>query len=178
MSRSTVSEREVIVQSAGAALAGSPTLPDPAAGLVLLAHGSGSSRFSRRNRFVARVLVEGWLATLLFDLLTTAEERIDDLDRSLRFDIPLLSRRLIGAIEWACSAAALPRLGSPTLFVVGGWDDEVLQLNRQAAARLIAPHALQVVPGASHLFEEPATPEQAAHLARTWFLLHLRGGRT
>ena len=178
VSRSTVSEREVIVQSAGVELAGSLTLPDPSAGLVLFAHGSGSSRFSRRNRYVARVLVEGGLATLLFDLLTTAEERIDDLDRSLRFDIPLLSRRLIGAIDWACSAAALPRVGSPTLFIVGGWDDEVLQLNRQAAARLTAPHALQVVPGASHLFEEPGTLEQAAHLARTWFLRHLSGGRT
>lgn len=221
--RSPVSEGEVTVQSAGVELAGSLTLPDPSAGLVLFAHGSGSSRFSRRNRYVARVLVEGGLATLLFDLLTAAEERIDDLDRSLRFDIPLLGRRLIGAIDWAGSqpdlsglpiglfgastgaaaalvaaaarpdrvaavvsrggrpdlaAEALPRVRSPTLLIVGGWDDEVLQLNRQAAAHLTAPHALQVVPGASHLFEEPGTLEQAAHLARAWFLRHLTGART
>ncbi len=222
VSRSTVSEREVIVRSAGVELAGSLTLPDPSSGLVLFAHGSGSSRFSRRNRYVARVLVEGGLATLLFDLLTSAEERIDDQDRSLRFDISLLSRRLIGAIDWSCeqpelgglpiglfgastgaaaaitaaaarpdpvaavvsrggrpdlAAEALPRVGSPTLFIVGGWDLEVLQLNEHAAAQLTAPHALQVVPGASHLFEEPGTLEQAAHLARTWFLRHLTEAR-
>ncbi len=96
-----VSRREVGVASAGAELEGVLTLPAPAVGLVLFAHGSGSSRFSRRNRYVAEVLVEAGLATLLFDLLTAAEERIDALDRSLRFDIPLLSRRLIGAIDWA-----------------------------------------------------------------------------
>ncbi len=218
MSHSAVAEREVVVESAGAALDGSLTLPDPAAGLVLFAHGSGSSRFSRRNRFVASVLVEAGLATLLFDLLTCAEGRIDELDRSLRFDIPLLSRRLIGAIDWvgrqpelsslpiglfgastgaaaaiAAAAArpdpvaavvsrggrpdlapeALPLVVSPTLFLVGGHDLEVLQLNRRAAARLGAPHSLQVVPGASHLFEEPGTLMQAAHLARDWFLRHL-----
>ncbi|WP_225867587.1 dienelactone hydrolase family protein [Cyanobium sp. NIES-981] len=222
VSRSSVIEREVIVQSAGVVLAGSLTLPDPAAALVLFAHGSGSSRFSRRNRAVARVLMEGGLATLLFDLLTTAEGRRDALDRSLRFDIPLLGRRLIGAIDWAgcqaelgglpiglfgastgaaaaltaaaarpdrvgavvsrggradLAAEALARVGSPTLLIVGGADLEVLQLNRWAAARLTAPHALQVVPGASHLFEEPGTLEQVAQLARTWFLQHLAGAR-
>lgn len=218
MSRSTAAEQKVIVQSAGAELAGLLTLPDPAAGLVLFAHGSGSSRFSRRNRYVASVLVEAGLATLLFDLLTAAEERIDELDRSLRFDIPLLSRRLIGTIDWvgsqpelnglpiglfgastgaaaaiAAAAArpdpvgavvsrggrpdlapeALPQVASPTLFMVGARDLEVLQLNRQAAAQLLAPHTLQLVPGASHLFEEPGTLEQAARLARDWFLQHL-----
>lgn len=222
MNHSTAAEREVIVRSAGAELAGLLTLPDPAAGLVVFAHGSGSSRFSRRNRYVASVLVEAALATLLFDLLTAAEERIDELDRSLRFDIPLLSRRLIGAIDWvgrqpelnglpiglfgastgaaaaiAAAAArpdpvgavvsrggrpdlapeALPLVGSPTLFLVGAQDVEVLQLNRQAAAQLIAPHALQLVPGATHLFEEPGTLEQAAHLARDWFLQHLSVAR-
>ena len=222
VSSSTATERKVIVQSAGVELAGSLTLPVPAAGLVLFSHGSGSSRFSRRNRFVATVLVEAGLATLLFDLLTAAEERIDELDRSLRFDISLLSRRLIGAIDWAGSqpelgglpiglfgastgaaaatvaAAARPDpvgavvsrggrpdlapealslVASPTLFIVGARDFEVLQLNRQAAAQLIAPHVLQVVPGATHLFEEPGTLEQAAHLARDWFLQHLAGAR-
>jgi len=218
VSRSTAAEGEVIVQSAGVELAGLLTLPDPAAALVLFAHGSGSSRFSRRNRYVASVLVEAGLATLLFDLLTAAEERIDELDRSLRFDIPLLSRRLIGAIDWALSQPelgglpiglfgastgaaaalaaaaarpdpvgavvsrggrpdlapeALPQVACPTLFIVGAQDFEVLQLNRQAAAQLFAPQALEVVPGATHLFEEPGTLEQAAHLARDWFLQHL-----
>jgi len=97
VSRTTTTQREVGVASTGVALDGLLTLPDPAAGLVLFAHGSGSSRFSRRNRYVASVLVEAGLGTLLFDLLTAAEERIDRLDRSLRFDIALLGRRLIGA---------------------------------------------------------------------------------
>ncbi len=222
MSHTTVAEREVIVLSAGRELEGLLTLPNPVAGLVLFAHGSGSSRFSHRNRYVGSVLVEAGLATLLFDLLTAAEERVDELDRSLRFDIPLLSRRLIGAIDWVgrqpelsslpiglfgastgaaaaiVAAAARPNpvgavvsrggrpdlapgalslVASPTLFIVGAQDVEVLQLNRQAVAQLIAPHALHVVPGATHLFEEPGTLEQAAHLARDWFLQHLAVAR-
>ena len=215
-----VSRREVGVASAGAELEGVLTLPAPAVGLVLFAHGSGSSRFSRRNRYVAEVLVEAGLATLLFDLLTAAEERIDALDRSLRFDIPLLSRRLIGAIDWAgrqreldglpiglfgastgaaaalAAAAArpervaavvsrggrpdlapeaLPKVVSPTLLIVGGQDRDVLRLNRQAAGQLRVTHAVEVVPGATHLFEEPGALEQAARLARDWFLEHLAG---
>ena len=215
-----VSEREVSVASTGTELAGMLTLPDPAVGLVLFAHGSGSSRFSRRNRYVADVLVDAGLATLLFDLLTAAEERIDALDRSLRFDIPLLSRRLIGAIDWAgrqpelaglriglfgastgaaaalAAAAArpdvvgavvsrggrpdlapeaLPLVSSPTLLIIGGRDPEVLRLNRQAATQLHVAHALEVVPGATHLFEEPGALEQAAQLARDWFLRQLAG---
>jgi len=218
VSRCIAAEREVIVQSAGVELPGSLSLPDPAAALVVFAHGSGSSRFSRRNRYVASVLVEAGLASLLFDLLTAAEERIDALDRSLRFDIPLLSQRLVGAIDWvgsqpelgglpiglfgastgaaaalAAAAArpdvvgavvsrggrpdlapkALPQVACPTLFLVGARDGEVLQLNRQAAAQLVAPRALKVVPGATHLFEEPGALEQAACLAREWFLQHL-----
>ncbi|WP_094584116.1 dienelactone hydrolase family protein [Synechococcus sp. BO 8801] len=214
---------EVGVASHGLALDGVLTLPEPAAGLVLFAHGSGSSRLSRRNRYVASVLVDAGLATLLLDLLTAAEERIDELDRSLRFDIPLLGRRLIGAIDWvgcqpdlsdlpiglfgastgaaaALVAAAarpesvaavvsrggrpdlapadLPLVACPTCLIVGGLDFEVLQLNRQAAMLLTAPHALQVVPGATHLFEESGALEQAAHLARDWFLRHLAGART
>ncbi len=216
-------QREVKVASNGAALEGVLSLPVPAAGLVLFAHGSGSSRLSRRNRFVADVLVDAGLATLLFDLLTAAEERIDELDRSLRFDIALLGRRLIGAIDWvgrqpdlgdlpiglfgastgaaaALVAAAarpesvaavvsrggrpdlapadLPLVACPTCLIVGGLDFEVLQLNRHAAMRLTAPHALLVVPGATHLFEESGALEQAAHLARDWFLGHLAGTRT
>ncbi|KEF41657.1 MAG: hypothetical protein ER33_10310 [Cyanobium sp. CACIAM 14] len=213
-------EHEVSVASAGAELAGLLTLPQPAQGLVLFAHGSGSSRFSHRNRSVAAVLVQAGLATLLFDLLTAAEERIDAVDRSLRFDIPLLSRRLVGAIDWAgrheelatlpiglfgastgaaaalAAAAARPEpvaavvsrggrpdlahlalseVRCPTLLLVGGQDFEVLALNRQAAQQLHAPHALRVVPGASHLFEEPGALEQVAHEARDWFLRHLAG---
>jgi dienelactone hydrolase len=222
VSPTTIRERDVIVTSAGVQLAGNLILPAPATGLVLFAHGSGSSRFSRRNRFVAGELVEAGLATLLFDLLTAAEERIDARDRSLRFDIPLLSRRLIGAIDWAghqpelsrlsiglfgastgaaaaltaaaarpepvgavvsrggrpdLAAGALPQVLSPTLLIVGGQDFEVLQLNRQAALQLTAAHALQVVPGATHLFEESGALEQVAHLARDWFLRHLAGDR-
>ena len=222
MRRSIPSEVDVSVTAAGSDLAGSLTLPDPAAGLVLFAHGSGSSRFSRRNRFVAGVLREAGLATLLFDLLTSDEERIDALDRSLRFDIPLLGRRLIGAIDWAgrqgplsglpiglfgastgaaaaleaavarpdpvgavvsrggrpdLASGALPLVGCPTLFIVGGQDVEVLRLNRQAATLLRGTHALQVVPGATHLFEEAGALDQVAHLARDWFLRHLAGDR-
>jgi dienelactone hydrolase len=213
-----VSQREVSVTSTGTELAGILSQPDPAMGLVLFAHGSGSSRFSRRNRYVAEVLVEAGLATLLFDLLTAAEERIDAFDRSLRFDIPLLSRRLIGAIDWAgrqrelsglpiglfgastgaaaalAAAAARPdpvaavvsrggrpdlapealsQVSSPTLLIVGGRDGEVLRLNRQAAAQLRVAHALEVVPGATHLFEEPGALEQVARMARDWFLQQL-----
>ncbi len=222
MRRSIPSEVDVSVTAAGSDLAGSLALPDPAAGLVLFAHGSGSSRFSRRNRFVAGVLREAGLATLLFDLLTSDEERIDALDRSLRFDIPLLGRRLIGAIDWAgrqgplsglpiglfgastgaaaaleaavarpdpvgavvsrggrpdLASGALPLVGCPTLFIVGGQDVEVLRLNRQAATLLRGTHALQVVPGATHLFEEAGALDQVAHLARDWFLRHLAGDR-
>jgi dienelactone hydrolase len=209
---------EIFIPTEAGNLPGFLDLPRGCTGLVLFAHGSGSSRFSRRNRAVASVLVQAGLATLLFDLLTAAEGRRDDRDRSLRFDIPLLSRRLIGAIDWASSQAdlgglpiglfgastgaaaavmaaaarparvgavvsrggrpdlaaeALARVASPTLFIVGGADVEVLQLNRRAAARLTAAHELQVVPGASHLFEEPGTLEQVARLARNWFLQHL-----
>jgi len=222
VSRSAVTELEVNVRSAGVELAGMLTLQDPPAGLVLFFHGSGSSRFSRRNRSVASVLVAAGLGTMLPDLLTAAEERIDALDRSLRFDIPLLRRRLIGAIDWAGSqtelislpiglfgtstgaaaaiaaaaarpdpvaavvshggrpdlaAEALPLVRCPTLFLVGAQDVEALQLNRQATARLMAPHALQVVPGATHLSEEPGTLKQAAQLSRDWFLMHLSGAR-
>ena len=222
MGGTTTMQREVGVASGGAELAGILTLPVPVVGLVLFAHGSGSSRLSHRNHDVARVLVEAGLGTLLFDLLTAAEERIDRLDRSLRFDIALLGRRLIGAIDWVghqpelsglplglfgastraaaalvaaaerpypvaavvsrggrpyLAPAALPLVACPTCFIVGGQDFEVLRCNREAAARLSVPHALHVVPGAAHLFEEPGALEQVARLARDWFLQHLAGAR-
>ncbi|MEX1316195.1 MAG: alpha/beta family hydrolase [Synechococcaceae cyanobacterium] len=207
-----------MLSAAGVELAGDLCAPVAPRGLVLFAHGSGSSRFSSRNRFVAQVLQQGGLATLLFDLLTAEEERRDRQDAALRFDIPLLSRRLVGAIDWAVrhpqlrglplglfgastgaaaaldaaaerpdavravvsrggrpdlAMAALPRVPCPTLLIVGSRDTAVLELNRQAAQRLVAPHALELVPGASHLFEEPGTLAEAAHLACGWFLRHL-----
>ncbi|WP_055551545.1 dienelactone hydrolase family protein [Streptomyces sp. NBRC 110028] len=198
-----------------ALLVGDLVLPDNPSGVVAFAHGSGSSRHSPRNRAVARVLQEAGLATLLFDLLTEAEERVDAITAEHRFDIPLLGRRLAAAVEWlghhpgtaglpvglfgastgaaaALTAAAerpervravvsrggrpdlaggvLNRVNQPVLLIVGGDDHEVLRLNEQAAAMLAAPHEVHVVPGATHLFEEPGALEQAAGAARDWFL--------
>ncbi|EXU67457.1 DeoR faimly transcriptional regulator [Streptomyces sp. PRh5] len=198
-----------------AMLVGDLALPEQPIGVVAFAHGSGSSRHSPRNRAVARVLQDADLATLLFDLLTEAEERVDAITAELRFDIPLLGRRLGAAMNWldehpatsglpvglfgastgaaaALTAAAerpervaavvsrggrpdlaggaLNRVRAPVLLIVGGDDHEVLRLNQQAAAMLAAPHEIHVVPGASHLFEEPGTLEQAAEAARDWFV--------
>jgi len=195
-------------------LAGYLTVPDNTAGIVIFAHGSGSSRHSPRNRYVARVLNEAGLGTLLFDLLTAEEE----LDRANVFDIGLLARRLTKVTRWlraqpraagaavgyfgasTGAAAALwaaaepgagiaavvsrggrpdlarPRLGAvtaPTLLIVGGNDDVVLDLNRRAQAGLRCENQLAVVPGATHLFEEPGTLDAAAALARDWFVSHL-----
>jgi pimeloyl-ACP methyl ester carboxylesterase len=195
-------------------LAGNLVVPQEPRGLVLFVHGSGSSRFSLRNRFVAQKLQEVGLATLLFDLLSEAEERIDRRDASYRFDIPLLARRTVtvidaldreavlgalplglfgastGAAAALIAAAERPRRVSavvsrggrpdlaapslqavrcPTLLIVGGHDPEVLRLNREAAARLRTRQELTIVPGATHLFEEPGTLEQVAELAGTWF---------
>jgi len=211
---------EVRIPAAGEVLAGTLVPPRPGKGIVLFAHGSGSSRHSPRNRFVAQVLQEAGLGTLLFDLLTAAE----DGDRSLVFDIGFLAGRLLGATAWLRSAesgvdaatpvgyfgastgaaAALvaaaapasetgvevgavvsrgwrPDLGgdalaavrAPTLLIVGGWDTQVLALNRAARARLVCESRLDVVPGATHLFEEPGTLASAAALARDWFAAHL-----
>jgi putative phosphoribosyl transferase len=189
-------------------------LPEPVAGIVVFAHGSGSSRHSPRNRFVADVLYEAGLGTLLLDLLTPDEE----LQRSNVFDIDLLARRLVGATRWltarddaadaeigyfgastgagaALAAAAdpavlvsavvsrggrpelagvhLPDVTAPTLLIVGGDDVVVLDLNRRALASLRCEKELAVVPGATHLFEEPGTLAQVASLARDWFVRHL-----
>jgi putative phosphoribosyl transferase len=191
-------------------LSGHLTVPVGAAGIVVFAHGSGSSRHSPRNRFVAQALVDGGLGTLLFDLLTVAEER----DRSNVFDVGLLAERLAGVTDWlvadprvgdlpigyfgastgaaAALAAAAQRGGTvaavvsrggrpdlagrhlaavdaPTLLIVGGADDVVLQLNRAAARELRCEHEVVVVPGATHLFEEPGTLDVVADLARRWF---------
>ena len=213
-----IDSRDVAIHSSDAILPGILSIPPQPSGLVLFAHGSGSSRFSKRNQLVADVLLKSGIATLLFDLLTPEEEKIDAADESLRFDISLLTHRLTGAIDWlgevrrhrgvelglygastgaaaALNAAAsrpdqvravvcrggrpdlapgaLHRVSSPTLMIVGGKDFPVLRLNRQAAARMTAPHSLLVVPGANHLFEEPGTLRQAADLATEWFQRYL-----
>lgn len=209
---------ETIVYAGKVALQGTLAIPAGARGLVLFAHGSGSSRLSPRNRFVADFLNEGGLATLLFDLLTADESEIDDRTGALRFDIDLLGRRLVdtldglsarqevrdlpvglfGASTGAAAALiaaaarpervmavvsrggrpdladpALPRVRAPTLLIVGGWDGPVIGMNRQAAAKLSCGHRLEIVPGATHLFEEPGKLEAVARLAREWFQQHL-----
>jgi putative phosphoribosyl transferase len=196
------------------------TVPEHAKGLVIFAHGSGSSRFSQRNRFVAEFLNEAELATLLFDLLTPAEEDIDLRTREFRFDIDLLTERLIGVIDWAgrnattagfpiglfgASTGAAAALGAaaeradkvaavvsrggrpdlaarhlaqvkaPALLIVGGEDTVVIDLNQQAAGQLTVEHRLEIVPGATHLFEEAGKLEQVAQLTRDWFLHYLAG---
>ena len=195
-------------------LPGQLSLPESVHGLVLFAHGSGSSRLSPRNRFVASVLQESWLGTLLFDLLTEQEAA----DRVNVFDIGLLAERLEAAIRFVAmraQTAALPlglfgastgaaaalvaaahehrvqaivsrggrpdmangalgRVTVPTLLIVGGHDEEVLALNQLALERLSSEKQLVVVPGATHLFEEPGTLEEAARLAAEWFARHLR----
>jgi len=204
--------REVSITTPDATLAGELRLPEGAPGIVLFAHGSGSSRLSPRNRHVAGQIVAAGLGTLLFDLLTVDEERRDRLDASLRFDIGLLARRLATATRWLVgqpwarslavgyfgastgaaaalvasldcevaaivsrggrpdlAGAALPRVRSPTLLIVGSHDPVVLDLNRQAMAQLTCEARLEIVPGATHLFEEPGTLDQAAALAAAWF---------
>jgi dienelactone hydrolase len=209
---------DVTVNAGGVALEGSIALPEKAAGIVVFVHGSGSSRLSPRNRLVAQFLNQGRLGTLLFDLLTAQEAEIDERTGELRFDIDLLGRRLIGALDWlaarpearglpvglfgastgaaaALVAAAerpdqvaavvsrggrpdlameaLPRVRAPTLLIVGGLDGPVIGMNQQAAAQLTVEHRLEIVPGATHLFEEPGKLEEVAHLARDWFQQHL-----
>jgi len=202
---------EVRLDVAGVSLGGTLTLPDGARGLVVFAHGSGSSRFSPRNRGVADVLHAAGTGTLLMDLLTAEEEQVDLRTRELRFDIRLLGERVVGALDWAAAehavplgafgastgaaaalvgaaerpalvravvsrggrpdlaGDALPRVRAPTLLIVGGDDPVVLDLNRRAMERLEAETRLEVVSGASHLFEEPGTLDRVAELARDWF---------
>lgn len=198
-------------------LAGDLSLPADARGLVVFAHGSGSSRHSPRNKQVAAALGDAGLATLLVDLLTEEEERVDLVTRELRFDIGLLAERLLAASEWAAqddvvgalqvgyfgastgaaaaliaaaerddvravvsrggrpdlAGDALPRVRAATLLIVGGNDELVLELNRETLERLTAEKRLEIVPGATHLFEEPGALEEVSRLARDWFLEHL-----
>jgi putative phosphoribosyl transferase len=211
-------ERVVRVPVADETLDGNLTLPASPIGMVLFAHGSGSSRHSPRNRYVARVLNGVGLATLLVDLLTPEEEATDLRTGDFRFNIELLAKRLRGAAGWlkmlpetrqlaigyfgastgaaaALVAAAerpelagaivsrggrpdlagqvLPRVQAPTLLIVGGNDFPVIELNRAAFAQLRCEKQLVIVPGATHLFEEPNALEEVARLARVWFETHL-----
>jgi putative phosphoribosyl transferase len=207
-----------LVEAGGVSLEGSLAVPDGAAAIVVFAHGSGSSRHSPRNRFVADAFNTVGLATLLLDLLTPNEETIDLRTGTLRFDIRLLADRLTGAVDWvgaqpatralriglfgastgaaaALIAAArrpdivravvsrggrpdlagdaLPAVQAPTLLIVGGRDPQVLELNQQASELMRAEHRLAIVPGASHLFEEPGKLAEVAAHAGDWFQQHL-----
>jgi putative phosphoribosyl transferase len=221
MNHTTPDAIQMFVGAERVPLAGDLSIPDRARpGLVVFAHGSGSSRFSPRNRAVAEWLNRAGLATLLFDLLTPEENEVDVISRGFRFDIDLLAPRLVGAVDWvgryeptsglpvglfgastgaaaALRAAAerpdrvaavvsrggrpdlagessLALVRAPTLLVVGGRDDLVIELNRMAAGHLACEHRLEIVPGATHLFEEPGTLEYVAERACDWFLRYLR----
>jgi putative phosphoribosyl transferase len=208
---------ELEIRAEGAVLSGNLTIPENAMALVLFAHGSGSSRHSPRNQFVARTLNRAGLGTLLFDLLTPQEEVRDIHTLQHRFNISLLAQRLVNATKWArqqeethdlhigyfgsstggaaalVSAAELPqdvgavvsrggrpdlagdallRVQTPTLLIVGGDDDVVIELNEMARDRMSCKVKLEIVAGATHLFEEPGALEKVAKLASDWFLLH------
>lgn len=211
-------EAEITIKLPKLSLNGFLHIPPDAKGIVLFAHGSGSTRFSPRNQLVARFLNEGRVATLLFDLLTPQEEEIDNRTRELRFNIPLLAERLIETAEWAAdypdlhhlkvgffgsstgaaaaligaaelgervgavvsrggrtdlAGQALPRVRCPTLFIVGGSDFGVVELNQHSFALLTCKKKLEIVPGATHLFEEPGALEQVGRMATLWFAEYL-----
>jgi putative phosphoribosyl transferase len=209
---------ELQIPAGRAVLSGNLTIPENAMALVLFAHGSGSSRHSPRNQFVARTLNRAGLETLLFDLLTPEEEALDINTREHRFNIGLLAERLVHATKWTREEAqtrhlrigyfgsstggaaalvaaaelpqdvgavvsrggrpdlagdALPRVQAPTLLIVGGNDDVVIELNEMARDQMRCEVKLEIIPGATHLFEEPGALEQVAKLASDWFSLHL-----
>jgi putative phosphoribosyl transferase len=211
-------QNPVEIPADGVTLEGNLVVPEAAKGIVLFAHGSGSSRFSPRNRYVAEVLNNVGLATLLMDLLTKQEERIDLQSGRLRFDISMLSTRVMRATEWLISdartgnlaigyfgsstgaaaaliaAAKLPhnvsavvsrggrpdiakqylaKVKAPTLLIVGGDDETVIELNKEAIKYLNTEKRLEIVAGATHLFEEPGKLEAVARLAADWFLRYL-----
>ena len=162
-------------------LNGDLAVPAKPIGLVIFAHGSGSSRLSPRNRYVADVLDQHSLATLLIDLLTPEEEIVDDRTARLRFDIGLLAERpeAFSAIVSRggrpdLAGPALPRVTAPTLLIVGGADQPVIELNEQAMRQMRSETRLEIVPRATHLFEEPGALERVADLAARWFERHLR----
>ena len=209
-----VTTTPVQVPADSVVLQGDLAVPDDAGGVVLFAHGSGSSRFSRRNRFVAGELNRAGLATLLIDLLTAEEEQIDQYTAELRFDIDMLANRLVNAIDWLAAqqqtrtlpvglfgastgggaalvaaadrpqrtsavvsrggrpdlaGEALPHVQAPTLLIVGGDDTPVIAMNREAMAQMRCEVRLEIIPGATHLFEEPGALEEVARLAKDWF---------
>jgi len=211
-------EHEIRVPAGSLTLEGNLYLPEVPRGIVLFAHGSGSSRHSPRNRYVATTLQESGLATLLIDLLTAQEEAVDQHTAHLRFDIRLLASRLIQVTDWLLQNAAtrelkigyfgastgagaallaaaehpsgvaaivsrggrpdlagpaLAHVRAPTLLIVGGEDRPVIKLNQEAYAQLRVERRLEIVPGATHLFEESGTLQQVAHLARQWFERYL-----
>jgi putative phosphoribosyl transferase len=216
--RSLTQERYVRISPGDVELEGDLSVPDGASGIVLFAHGSGSSRHSPRNRYVGEALRKRGLGTLLFDLLTLREERMDMHTGHLRFDIEMLAGRLAATTEWIGSyeetrdltigyfgastgaaaalvaAAQLPeaigaivsrggrpdlagpalrRIKAPTLLIVGGDDLPVIDMNREAQRQLRASNKLEIVPGATHLFEEPGALDHVAALAGDWFVQHL-----
>ena len=209
---------DVVIPVGDVMLQATFTLPPGARGAVAFAHGSGSGRHSPRNRYVAGVLNHGGFGTVLADLLTEEEERIDLHTAELRFDIDLLARRVTAVVDWLAATPetaalaiglfgastgaaaalvaaaerpeevkavvsrggrpdlardALPRVKAPTLLIVGGRDEVVIELNRQAYDQLQTEKGVEVVPGATHLFEEPGTLERVAELATQWFSSHL-----
>ena len=214
----TATSEAIRIELGSVSLEGDLHLPAAAAGLVIFAHGSGSSRFSRRNRAVAKVLEHAGFGTVLIDLLTRDEEARDERTAEYRFDIRLLGDRVIGATDWVqrradprhlpiasfgastgaaaaliaaaarpsliravisrggrpdLAESALPHVQAPTLLIVGGDDTPVIEMNRAAMRQMRAPVALEIVPGATHLFEEPGTLEQVATLAAEWCRRHL-----
>jgi dienelactone hydrolase len=219
MPSARASEGQPIEVHAGTArLDGCLTVPAGARGIVIFAHGGGSSRHSPRNRIVARALQQCGLATLLFDLLTAEEEGVDERTGRLRFDIDLLSERLVDSTDWLktrddinalrvglfgastggaaalvaaahrpdavaavvsrggrpdLAGAALPRVHAPTLLIVGGDDEPVATLNRQAMAHMRTETRLEIIPGATHLFEEPGALDAVARLGADWFKRYL-----
>jgi putative phosphoribosyl transferase len=207
-------QEAVQIPAGNIGLEGNLTIPSNAAGLIIFAHGSGSSRHSPRNRYVAEILQEAGLATLLMDLLTQSEEVVDVQTAQLRFNIGLLADRLVHAADWACrtgetrelpvglfgsstgaaaaliaaaerptlvravvsrggrpdlAALALPYVQAPTLLIVGGDDVPVIGMNREAMSQMKTETRLEIVPNASHLFEEHGALEQVARLASRWF---------
>jgi putative phosphoribosyl transferase len=218
MKKAGVQETVIRIPTNGAFIEGNLVIPHKSKAIVVFAHGSGSSRFSTRNKLVAEEINENGISTLLIDLLTPEEERVDIVTAEFRFNIDLLARRLIDATKWlkknpitkkmaigyfgastgaaaALIAAAkapadikavfsrggrpdlaaehLSEVKTPTLLIVGGEDSEVLELNREAMKRIPAEEKLEIVPGATHLFEERGKLEVVARLAIDWFSKHL-----
>ena len=210
---------EIKIPVSNVQLEGNLIVPSGARGLVVFAHGSGSSRFSPRNEYVAKEFNRASIGTLLFDLLTFKEERQDMITGEYRFNIELLAERLVGVTEWLkkdaptkglalgyfgastgaaaalIAAARLPQdvaavvsrggrpdlasqylreVKAPTLLLVGGWDEEVIELNKQAQNRMVNENKLVIIPGATHLFEEEGKLEEVAKLSIDWFMRHFQ----